>query len=283
MEDSFPHRFTVSETSTPLPIPLISMAEHIDIFKHARTAPLIDDPNGTIARLIDDGSFEQACTLPAGSPATIAALESNGRMPVDGLRSGMAASQVVVSAVGLGFIALGVVLIVFAQGTGASVAGVIIGLIGALLCGVMVISVRKRVSTVAELSKAWDNGWLRFAPARVGGVWISGVTCHGNQREDRDTEYRFRYRALVEVYPTDGTAPFRFHSSEFTALADRHGRPMGLKMVEGPLDHFEPEFSNGWTIARWIAGDSDSATITTDLSLAQIKAALAASNPKAGY
>lgn len=253
------------------------MSEHLDVFTHARTAALIDDPYGALARGAEAGTFAQSCTLPSGSPAITAALESNGRMPVDGLRGGMATSQVAISIVGLVLVVLGLFLFFVPDGTGAKIAGAFIGFTGALLWTVTVFSARKRIGAVENLATAWQNGWVRFAPARVGGVWISSVSRHGNRREDRDTEYRFRYRALVEVYPTDGTEPFRFHSSEFTALADRHGVPLGLKMVEGPLDHFEPEFSNGWTVARWFAGDPESATITTDLSVAQIKAALRAS------
>lgn len=251
------------------------MAEERRIFNYARVSAVIDDPDNAVARGVEMQQFDQPCPYPVGSPAVDAALESNGRMPVAGMRGGTSTAQVVLFGVSLALIILGVLLLMF--GSAAAVAGAVLGLVGVLLFGVAVVSVRKRIRALEQLSMAWRSGWLRFAPARVGGVWISSFSRHGNQRDERDSEVRFRYRALVEVYPTDGSAPFRFHTSEFTAPSSRNGKPVGLNMVEGPLDHFEPEFTNGWTIARWVAGNEDSATITTDLSIAQIRAALRAS------
>ncbi|HJG47103.1 MAG TPA: hypothetical protein K8V62_12115, partial [Corynebacterium variabile] len=55
------------------------------------------------------------------------------------------------------------------------------------------------------------------------------------------------------------------------------GNPHGLHTAPGPLDVSEPEYSNGWTLVRYVAGaPEESATVTTGLTEAQILAALEA-------
>lgn len=250
------------------------MSDSPTLFRYARTSPVIEDPNGALHRGMEGGSFQERCALPQDDPAVVAALESQGRVPVDGMKNGMANSQAVLCVVAVGLIVLGVAMGVLTNRFGGWLAGGIMAVIGAIILAIDIWSIRRRKQAVANLSEAWHNGWLRFAPAHVGAVWVSSSTRHGNQREQRDADFRYRYRALVEVYPTDGSAPFHMHTEEFDANADRDGIPYGLKMADGPLDFFEPEFSNGWTVARWVAGDPQSATITTDLNMDQIKAVL---------
>ncbi|MBC2681572.1 hypothetical protein [Corynebacterium anserum] len=252
------------------------MTDSPSLFRYARTSPVIEDNYGALRRGKENGVFRQPCPLPAENPAVLAALESHGRVPVDGLKNGMAGSQALLSAVSVSLIILGTFLCVFTTRFGGCVAGGVIASIGIVILIVDVWSIRRRQRDVATLSEAWHNGWLRFAPAQVGGVWVSSSTRHGNQRELRDADFRYRYRALVEVHPMDGSEPFYVRTDEFDVDADREGLPYGLKMADGPLDMFEPEFSNGWTVARWVAGIPESATITTDLNVEQIKAVLRA-------
>lgn len=242
------------------------------IFRHGRRAALIDDPDKALAQGVAGGQFAQRCSSPADSPAFIAALESNGRMPVGGMRSGLSVAQIAIALTGLGLCVIGG-LIAVAAGRGM-VAGIVIAVVGALLLVLAVMSSRKRIKGVENLGAAWRSGWLRFTPARVGGMWIDSVTHHGSPSDDHNSDVRYEYRALVEVWPTNGEPRFVFVTSPFSVIGERDGKSRGMEISPEPLDQFEPEFSNGWTVARWVAGNPASATITTELSERQIVAAL---------
>ena len=261
------------------------MADNPPLFHYGRSSAAIDDPADAIRQGAESGQFDTRNPHEVNSPALMAALESHGRLPVAGSRGGMSTAQIVIETIGLALLIGGVALCLISGP--ALFAGLILGTIGLVLVVVGVISFRRRRSNLAMISQAFNNGWLSFAPARVGGVWISSVRQHSSHNIDRDdhvrnNDVRFRYRALVEVFPTDGSEPFRFTSGEFSAPASHRGVPLDLKMMDGPLDHGEPEFNNGWTIARWVTGNQESATITTDLAKSQIRAALQAVGPRPG-
>ena len=261
------------------------MADNLPLFHYGRSSAVIDDPDGAIRRGAESGQFDTRNPHVANSPALMAALESHGRLPVAGSRGGMSTTQIVIGVIGLALLIGGVALCLIPGP--ALFAGLILGAIGLLLVVVDVISFQRRRANLTMISQAFNNGWLSYAPARVGGVWISSArqhSSHNNDREDhvRNNDVRFRYRALVEVFPTDGSEPFRFTSGEFSAPASHRGVPLDLKMMDGPLDHGEPEFNNGWTVARWVSGNQESATISTDLAKAQIRAALNAVGPRPG-
>ena len=259
-----------------------SMASEFPLFNYARSSVTIHDPDQALARGAESGQFDTRNPRQTTSASLLAALESNGRMPIAGSARGFSVPQVVCAVVGAVLVLGAIALILATRAMGGIIAGGILGLIGVLVLALAAVSMSRRRKNMEKIAAAWNNGWLCFAPARVGGVWISGVTRHSGRRDDehsrgRDNDIRFRYRAVVRVYPTDGSPEFEFVSEEFSAPASRRGQPVNLKMMEGPLDHFEPEFSNGWTIARWVAGNPESATVTTDLSQAQVRAGLRAS------
>lgn len=245
----------------------------VQVFKYGRSSVVIDDPLDGLVRGDQSGTFDQRCTLPAGSVALNAALSNNGRMPVAGNTAGFSVVQTVVLTIGAVLFGLGGFLAA-RGGTQALVIGLVIGAIGLLMAGVSLYSASKRRSRLRILGKAWGNGWLRFAPARVGGVWVTRVSTHNDNGERMNSERRYYYKAMVQAYPTDGTEPFTFRTSEFNAPANWEGRPYNLHMADGPMDVLEPEFTNGWTICRYIAGQPETATISTDLSAKQVKAAL---------
>lgn len=259
------------------------MADRFPLFNHARTSAVIHDPERAIRDGAERGRFDTRNPKVANSPALVAALESNGRMPVAGRESGVSGMQILLGIIAALLIIGGGALAVLSTAT--LPVGAIIALIGVGLLAVTVVSFRRRRANIAHISKAWANGWLAFAPARVGGVWISSATQHSSRNYNRDdhvpnNDVRYQYRAVVEVFPTDGSQPFQFTTAEFSAPASHSGVPINLKMMEGPLDQGEPEYSNGWTLARWVYGNQDSATITTDLSKLQIQAALKAVGPR---
>lgn len=245
------------------------------IFQYARTSSMIDDPGNVLSHGAASGLFNNRCPFPSDNPAIVAALESAGTMPVAGSKWPLSPIQVVV---GVGALVVGTIgTLATALGSGGTrVIGVVILGVALLLLMIAVISTAQRRRNVSVLGTAWRQGWVRFAPARVGGVWINRVV-HHNPHQDRLNYHRnYYYRAAVQVFPTDGSQPFTFTSTEFEAIASWEGMPVDLNQAYGPLDVFEPEFFNGWTICRYIAGQPNSATITTDLSRRQIAAALAA-------
>lgn len=245
----------------------------VEVFKYGRSSVVIDDPQDGLARGNEAGTFDQRCPLPAGSVAVNAALSDNGRMPIAGNSAGFSVVQIVVLVVGAAMGAFGAFLATRGS-MQPLVIGAVLGAIGLLMAGIALYSAAKRRSRLRILGKAWGNGWLRFAPVRVGGVWITRVSTHNDNGERTNTERRYYYKAMVQAYPTDGTEPFTFRTGEFNAPANWEGRPYNLHMADGPMDVLEPEFTNGWTICRYIAGQPETATISTDLSAKQVKAAL---------
>lgn len=256
------------------------------IFTHARSATTLHDPAHAVEQGASSGTFDVPCNLPSDSPAVIDALEGHGTMPVAGTRwFGLSTSQLVLAGVSAALVLAAVILVAVSSGpsdTPGLVTGVVLGLIGLAVGAITAVSARARRRGLMALATAWHNGWLRFAPAEVGAVWVDRTVLHGQKRPDGvNQDNRYWYRALVRVHPTDGHAPFTVTTQPFQALGDREGHPHDLRTAPGPLDSFEPEYANGWTIARYVAGDADtcaaSATVTTNLSDAQVRAALAAS------
>lgn len=246
------------------------------IFPYARISAVIDDPSGALESAGQTGAFELPCQHPSGSPAIIRALQNNGKLPVNSAFGGLGGGRVILAIVSLAMVAIGFMCAAFrfTRGAPSIIIAIVLIFIGGLLAAVTVYSVRVRRRNLYQLGLAWRNGWVRFAPARVGGVWISGATEH-NRSEDHTHEVRFRYRAIAEVLPDDGNDPFTITTAEFSAPADSLGRPYGLILADNPLDVLEPEQFNGWTVARYLAHDpQNTATICTDLSSAQIKAAI---------
>lgn len=246
-----------------------------DIFRYGRSSVIIDDPADGLAYGEEVGTFDEGCSLPAGSAAINAALSSNGRMPVAGNSAGFSAVQIVVLVVGVALAAFGGFLATRGS-TQPLVIGAVLGAIGLLMVGIALYSATKRRGRLRILGKAWANGWLRFAPVRVGGVWISRVSTHNDNGDATNTDHRYYYKAMAQAHPTDGSEPFTFRTGEFNAPADWEGRPYDLKVADRPMDVLEPEYTNGWTICRYIAGQPETATIATDLSAKQVKAALEA-------
>ncbi|WP_295641941.1 hypothetical protein [uncultured Corynebacterium sp.] len=249
------------------------------IFPYARTSATIDDPSGALQNSIQNGAFEKPCPHPAGSPGLVQALEHNGRLPVNSAFGGLGGGRIVLGAVAIGLILAGFFFGFFSitRGGPSIVVPIVLLFIGGVLGAVAAYSVRLRSRRLHQLGVAWRNGWVRFAPARVGGVWISSASQHNNS-DDYTHEVRYNFRAIVEVLPNDGGEKFTFVSSEFSAPADADGKPYKLHRAENPLDVLEPEHFNGWTIARYLAHDpAGTATISTDLSAAQVKAGVEAS------
>lgn len=202
------------------------------------------------------------------------ALVAAGAMPVsrDVLGLGVARLIMLIIAGVLAVIGFGVAL----SSSRGTIAGIVVGVLCVMLMGAIFLSARRRKFAIQQLTRAWEKGWVQFGPARVGGVWISGQSSH-NIEDKRTHEVRYRYRAAVEVLDGDYGPGFRFNSEEFGAPSDRDGQPLGLHMAQSELDVLEPEFFNGWTIARWVVGaEEKSATIATDLSRKQVIAALQA-------
>ncbi|HIW96564.1 MAG TPA: hypothetical protein H9867_08825 [Candidatus Corynebacterium gallistercoris] len=245
------------------------------VFSHARHSAIIDDPDGSLAAGEASGQFDVRCSLPSGSPSIKAALEANGRVPVAGNAGGVSAGQWVIIGVAAALFAVGLFFALLAGGA-AVIPGIVIAAVGVLLAGVGSVSITRRRRNLLVLGKAWSNGWIRFAPARVGGVWVHRVSTHNDNPDRRNNERRYYFKAIVEVQPDDGTEPFTFTTREFPAAASWDGTPVGLNLAAGPLDVLEPEYSNGWTVCRYIAGNPASATISSDLSGKQVEAALRA-------
>ncbi len=246
------------------------------IFPYARSSALIDDPSGALQAAASSDAFASPCPHPTGSPAVTKALAERGKLPVNSAFGGLGGGRVILGIVGLVMTLTGVVcaLLRFTRGAPSIVVALVLLLIGVLLVVVTVYSARQRSRNLHQLGMAWRNGWVRFAPARVGGVWVSSATRH-NGPEDHTHEVRYKFRAIVEVLPTDGGESFTITTAEFSAPADADGQPYDLISAENPLDVLEPEHFNGWTIARYLAHDPHgTATISTDLSAAQIKAAV---------
>lgn len=245
------------------------------IFSHARRSAVIDDPNGALASGEAAGQFDFRCSLAPGSASVLSALESNGRVPVAGNPGGISAGQWVMVAVAAAMVSVGLLFVVLAGGP-STIPGFVIMGVGLLLAVMGSMSIMRRRQNLLILGKAWSNGWIRFAPARVGGVWVHRVSHHNKNPDRRNNERRYYFKAIVEAAPDDGTEPFTFTTREFPAAASWDGIPVGLNLAAGSLDVLEPEYGNGWTICRYIAGDPSSATISTDLSGKQVEAALRA-------
>lgn len=244
------------------------------IFDYGRTSPLISDPGNVLAALPLSEDESHSLTLRGAQTDVEKALAAHGSMPVsrDVLGVGVARLIMLIIAGVLAVVGFGVA---FSSSRG-TIAGLVVGIVCVMLIAAIFFSARRRKLAIQQLSLAWEKGWVQFAPARVGGVWISGQSAH-NVEDKRTNEVRYRYRAAVEV-PAGNYGPgFRFDSEEFGAPADRDGQPLGLHMAPSELDVLEPEFFNGWTIARWVVGaEEKSATIATDLSRKQVIAALQA-------
>lgn len=202
-------------------------------------------------------------------------------MPVAGARLfGLDTVQLVLFACSAG-VFLAALLLLGAGSVSGTGVGVALLVIAAVLVSFTVWSARSRRRRLVALARAWQNQWLRFAPARVGAVWVDRHVTHGRKdARGANQDNRYWFRALVEVYPTDGTPVFTVTTEPFQALANRDGVPHSLHSAPNPVDVFEPEYTNGWTVARYVAGDHDtvtaSATVTTNLSLPQVGAALEA-------
>ncbi|MGO1949732.1 MAG: hypothetical protein ACTH1D_08865 [Mycobacteriaceae bacterium] len=251
------------------------------IFTHARSSLTIDDPAGLVESGYRGGRFASPCELPRDDADVTGALEAHGTVPVSGVRwLGLATPQLVLAGVAAVLVVGGLILTGISDTPGL-VAGVVLTVIGAAIVALTVTSARGRRRRMIALAAAWRNGWLRFAPAEVGAVWIDRVVKHGRKdSRGANQDSRYWYRAEVRVHPTDGTPEFTFTSRAFQALSDDDGVPRDLRTSPNPVDAFEPEYANGWTIVRYVAGEQeDTATVTTNLSEGQIRAALAA----AGY
>lgn len=251
------------------------------IFTHARSRTITADPGSLIEDGYLAGRFDDTCTLPPDSPEVTRALQDNGTMPVAGARLfGLDTTQLVLIASAAGVVLAGVLLLGAGTVSGTGIGAAML-IIAACLVGLTLVSARSRRRRLVALAKAWKNDWLRFAPARVGAVWVDRHVTHGRKSPNgANQDNRYWFRAVVEVHPTDGSPVFTVTTEPFQALANRDGEPHGLRSAPNPVDVFEPEFTNGWTVARYIAGDRDtvtaSATVTTNLSLNQIGAVLRA-------
>lgn len=251
------------------------------IFTHARSTAAIADPGNLIEQGHAAGTFAAPCPLPPDDGRVTGALRDAGTMPVSGVRLfGLATAQLVLVVSACVVLLVGVLLVGAGSVSGVGV-GTVLLLLGVGILGFTWVSARGRRRKLVALASAWQNGWLRYAPARVGAVWVDRRVTHGrgnNQGANQDN--RYWYRAVVEVHPTDGTPVFTVVTDPFQALANREGVPHDLVSAPNPVDAFEPEYTNGWTIVRYVAGTretrSGSATVTTNLSLDQISAALSA-------
>ncbi|KAB1503658.1 hypothetical protein F7230_00555 [Corynebacterium sp. 320] len=198
------------------------------------------------------------------------ALASHGQLPVPRPVAGVGVGR------GLCLLgAAGCVIWAVAVGLAGNVLlAVAVGVIAVALLAGVAVSHRAYRRRVALVERAWDNGWVRFAPARVGAVWVSHMSHHqGTKALDQDTRYYFQAR--VQVCSAEGEELFQFDSAPFSAPADRNGVPLDLHTAPTPLDLLEPEAFNGWTVARWIDGHEEhTATIATGLTRQQICAGL---------
>ena len=98
----------------------------VEVFRYGRSSVVIDDPLDGLVRAEQSGTFDQRCTLPAGSAALNAALSNNGRMPVAGNTAGFSVVQTVVLTIGVVLLGLGGFLV--ARGsTQPLVIGLVIG------------------------------------------------------------------------------------------------------------------------------------------------------------
>lgn len=249
------------------------------IFPYARTSAVIDDPSGALEAAAESGAFSKPCPYPEGSPALTRALEDNGKLPVNSAFGGLGGGRIVLAVVSTALLASAVFFgfTSISRGTPSIVVPIVLLFVGGVLGAVTLYSVRMRRRNLYQLGVAWRNGWVRFAPARVGGVWISSAS-HHNSSEDYTHEVRYNYRAIAQILPTDGGDSFTITTSEFSAPSDADGRPYNLHRAENPLDVLEPEHFNGWTIARYLAHDPQgTATICTDLSASQVSAGVKAS------
>jgi hypothetical protein len=207
------------------------------------------------------------------------ALCATGQVPIAGVYGlGLSLSQLSLAGVAGALAVLALICLV----VGAPVVALVFVVFAVFLGGLTAFSAGRRREGLRALDAAWEHGWIRFAPARVGAAWLDHEVRHGPAMgpqgdRGRNQDVRHWYRASVEVFPTDGSDPFTVTSSQFQVLADRDGKPRGLRTSPGPLDVTEPEYSNGWTLVRYIAGaPEESATVTTGLTETQILAALEA-------
>ncbi|OLT50644.1 hypothetical protein BJF89_09305 [Corynebacterium sp. CNJ-954] len=251
------------------------------IFTHARSATVIADPNDLISTAYEEGRFSTHCPLPPDDAAVTEALRGNGTMPVAGARLfGLATAQLVLVVSACAVALVGLLLLGAGSVSGVGVGSVLL-VLGAGILAFTVLSARSRRRRLVALATAWQNGWLRFAPARVGAVWVDRRVTHGRANsQGANQDNRYWFRAVVEVHPTDGSPTFTVVTDPFQALANRDGVPHDLVSAPNPVDAFEPEYTNGWTVARYVAGPTEtmaaSATVTTNLSSTQIGAALRA-------
>jgi hypothetical protein len=252
-----------------------------ELFRHARSATTVDDPGGYLRDGAATGHFRTPNPAGPDASAVTTALAGHGPMPLAGVRwLGLSTPQLVIGGVAVILAATGCAALAAGSATTAAVF-LVLAVLLAVITGV---SARRRRASLAPLYAAWDGDWLRFAPARVGAVWLDHSVRHGpavGPKEDRgrNQDVRHYFRAGVRVFPTDGSAPFDFTTAPFQALATRDGEPHGLRTAPSPVDAGEPEYANGWTVARYVTGVPEaSATLTTNLSTAQIEAALAAAD-----
>ena len=250
------------------------------IFPYARASAVIHDPSGALESAERTGAFDLPCPFPNGSTVIAQALQKNGKLPVNSAFGGLGGGRIILAIISLAMLAVGFfcLLLRVTRGGPSIIIALVLFFVGGLLAAVTIYSIRVRRRNLHHLGVAWRNGWVRFARARVGGVWIAGATEH-NRTEDHTHEVRYRYRAIAEVLPDDGNEPFTITTEEFSAPSDSYGRPYSLILADNPLDVLEPEHFNGWTIARYLAHDPhNTATICTDLSSGQVKAAIEAAN-----
>lgn len=250
-----------------------------ELFEPARTATTVADPGGLLRDGAATGRFDSPAPAGPDTSAVTAALAGAGPMPLAGVHVlGLSTAQLV-----LGATAGLLVVAALAAFVGWSTPAAVVFLVLAVIVGALtVVSAHRRRESLAPLYAAWQGGWLRFAPARVGAVWLDHSVRHGppmGPKEDRgrNQDVRHYFRATVDVLPTGGSTPFRFTTAPFQTLADRDGVPHGLRTAPSPVDATEPEYANGWTIVRYVAGAAEqSVTVTTNLTAAQITAGLAA-------
>lgn len=249
------------------------------LFTHARTATRIDDPGGFLEDGLSSGRFDVPCPEGPDTSAVTVALGATGPLPMAGVYAlGLSVPQLVLSGVTALLTVAGLVLLLL----GVPVATLVFLVFAVVLGTLTVMSARRRRAGLRALSLAWERGWVRFAPARVGAAGVDRVVRHGPQagpKEDRgrNQDVRYWYRADVRVYLTDGSDSFTVTTAPFQALPDRDGTALNLRTAPGPVDAAEPEYANGWTVVRYLVGAPEaSATVTTNLTDAQLTAALEA-------
>ncbi|WP_297009292.1 hypothetical protein [uncultured Corynebacterium sp.] len=249
------------------------------LFTHARTSTQVDDPGGFLRDGASSGRFDLPSPDGPDDSAVAVSLRSSGAVPTGGIHAlGLSTPHLLLVGVTVVLLVLALTCLV----AGGPVVALVFTVFALVLGVLTLVSVQRRRVGLRTLDAAWRQGWVRFAPARVGAAWLDRVVRHGpstGPRGDRgrNQDVRYWFRAGVEIFPTDGTEPFTVTTSPFQVLADRDGKPHGLRTAPGPLDLTEPEYCNGWTVARYIVGSPvESATVTTGLTDTQILAALEA-------